>query len=159
MKTKLNFNHRLLMGLLVMGSVFSMLVSSAFITSPAWAATLAQSGSTGATSLSSINPASLGTENSLIQTVGSVESRDKHVKKGDDNENTNSITWVSGTVSGLVVTPTRASFALGGVGVRMDANLINGFTFSDGDNVTVQGNYLGNNGTGTFLATEVESVP
>ena len=155
MKTKVNFNHQLLMVLLVMGSVFSMVVSSAFTTVSAWTATLAQPGTT----LSSISPASLGTESSLIQTVGSVESRDKNGKNSDKNENTNSVTWISGTISGLFVTPTRATFAVGGVGARMDANLINGFSFSNGDNVTVQGYYLGANGNGTFLVTEIESVP
>jgi hypothetical protein len=168
MKTKVNINHQLLMGLLVLGSVFSMVVSSAFTTSPAWAATLAQSGSNQVTSLSSISPASLGTENSVIQTVGSIESRDKDEKtkhvnaKNEKNEDpnssssTNSVTELSGTISNLVVTPTRASFEVGGQGARMDASLINGFSFSDGDQVTVEGYMIGYS---TFLVTEIDKVP
>ncbi len=172
MKTKVNFNHRLLMGLLVLGSVFSMIVSSAFTTSPAWAATLAQSGSNAVTSLSSINPASLGTENSVIQTVGTIQSSEKstarqrhQAAKSENNEDTssnnstNSVTELSGVISNLVVTPTRASFEVGGHGARMDANLINGFSFENGDQVTVEGYYLGSNGAGTFLATEIDKVP
>jgi len=166
MKTKVNINHRLLMGLLVLGSVFSMIVSSAFTTSPAWASTLAQSGSTAAISLSSINPASLGTENSLIQTVGSVSSSEKsrarqrhQIAKDEKNEDTNSTsstTELSGTISNLVVTPTRASFEVGGHGARMNANLINGFSFSNGDQVTVEGYMIG---FSTFLVTEIDKVP
>ncbi len=159
MKTKVNFNHQLLMGLLVLGSVFSMIVSSAFTTSPAWAATLAQSGSSSVTSL--------GTESSLIQTAGSIQAKDKdqdnhHTSSGENNEGentTNSVTELSGVISNLVVTPTRASFEVGGQGARMDANLINGFSFSDGDQVTVEGYYLGSNGAGTFLVTEIDKVP
>jgi predicted PurR-regulated permease PerM len=169
MKTKVNFNHRLLMGLLVLGSVFSMIVSSAFTTSPAWAATLAQSGSNAVTSLSSISPASLGTENSVIQTVGTIQSSEKSTEKqrhqatksenNEDTNSTNSVTELSGVISNLFVTPTRASFEVGGQGARMDANLINGFSFSDGDQVTVEGYYLGPNNNGTFLVTEVDKVP
>jgi hypothetical protein len=168
MKTKVNINHQLLMGLLVMGSVFSMLVSSAFTTSPAWTATLAQSGSTGAAPLFSISPASLGTENLLLQTVGSVQAESKdaanhrHTKPDrteDNNSSTPAVTELSGVISNLVVTPTRASFVVGGHGARMDANLINGFSFSNGDQVTVEGYYLGSNGAGTFLVTEIDKVP
>jgi len=161
MKTKVKFNHRLLMGLLVLGSVFSTIVSSAFTTSPAWAATLAPSGS-GVTSLSGINPASLGTESSLLQTVGSISSRDekeKHKNKSESDEDSNStnpVTELSGTLSNLVVTPTRATFEVGGQGARMDANLINGFSFLDGDNVTVEGYMIGYS---TFLVTEIDKVP
>jgi hypothetical protein len=172
MKTKVNINHRLLMGVLVLGSVLSMIVSSAFTTGSAWTATLAQSGSNAVTSLSSISPASLGTENSVTLTAGSIQasenSRQKHEHqkaKNENNEDTtsntspNPVTELSGQLGNLVVTPTRASFAVGGVGARMDANLINGFSFSNGDWVTVEGYYLGTNGAGTFLVTEIDKVP
>ena len=161
MKTKVNFNNRLLMGLLVMGSVFSMIVSSAFTTGPAWTATLA-----------SISPASLGTENSVTLTAGSIQastkSSEKNKHKNARNENkedtsstssTNTVSELSGTLGNLVVTPTRASFTVGGAGARMDADLINGFSFSNGDQVTVEGYYLGSNGAGTFLVTEIDKVP
>jgi hypothetical protein len=169
MKTKLNINHRLLMGLLVLGSVFSMIVSSAFTTGSAWTATLAQSGGTGAAPLFRISPASLGTEDLLLQTVGSVQAEAKesdnqrHTKpdRTEDNNNSSSpaVTELSGVISNLVVTPTRASFEVGGAGARMDADLINGFSFSNGDQVTVEGYYLGSNGAGTFLVTEIDKVP
>jgi hypothetical protein len=167
MKTKVHFNHRIWMGLLVLGSVFSMIVSSAFTTAPAWTETLAQSGGGAVNPLSIINPASLGTENSVTLTAGSVnaESKDgdnhRHTKpdSNEDNNSSPAVTELSGTISGLVVTSTRASFAVGGVGARMDANLINGFSFSNGDQVTVEGYYLGNNNTGTFLVTEIDKVP
>ena len=41
----------------------------------------------------------------------------------------------------------------------MDADLINGFSFENGDQVTVEGYYLGTNGAGTFLVTEIDHVP
>jgi hypothetical protein len=169
MKTKVNLNHQLLMGLLVLGSVFSMIVSSAFTTNSAWVATLAQSGSNQVTSLSSINAAALGTENSVIQTVGTIQSSEKSVEtqrhqeqkneKNEDTNSTNSVTELSGVISNLFVTTTRASFEVGGQGARMDANLINGFSFSNGDQVTVEGYYLGPDNNGTFLVTEIDKVP
>jgi hypothetical protein len=146
------------MGLLVLGSVSSMIVSSAFTTSSAWAATLAQSGNNAVTSL--------GTESSLIQTVGNIQSSEKSVAKEkhqnarnenhEDTSSSNSVTELSGVISNLVVTPTRASFEVGGQGARMDANLINGFSFSDGDQVTVEGYMIGYS---TFLVTEIDKVP
>jgi len=160
MKTKSNFDNRLLMGLLVFGSVLSMIVSSAFTTAPAFAATLAQSGA--GPTMSSITPGSLVTQDLSFKQI-----KDKHEKekseKADDNtqeqQQTPVVTEVAGQLSGLVVTPTRASFAVGGTGARMDANLINGFSFSNGDWVTVEGYYLGPNNTGTFLVTEIDNVP
>ena len=156
MKTKVNFNHRSLMVLLVMGSVFSMIVSSAFTTSPAWAATLAQSGS-----------ASLATQNSVIQTVGSIESQTKHKHKStsENDEDSNStanngnpITEIPGVVSNLVIGPTLTSFVVAGIGVRMDTSLIQEWTIADGDNVTLEGYYLGPNNNGTFLVTEMDKA-
>jgi hypothetical protein len=155
MKTKVHFNHQFLMVLLVMGSVFSMIVSSAFTTSPAWAAT----------------------HNSVTLGVGSVQAKDSKDKdknrdgdnqrhttpdSSEDNSSNSSpsaVTELSGTLGNLVVTPTRATFSVGGTGARMDANLINGFSFSDGDQVTVEGYFLGSNGGGTFLVTEIDKVP
>jgi hypothetical protein len=167
MKTKVNINHRLLMGLLVFGSVFSMIVSSAFTTSPAWGETLAQSGGGGVNPLSIINPTSLGTENSVILSVGSVQAEAKdgdnvrHNKSDskEDNNTNPAVTELSGVISNLFVTSTRASFEVGGQGARMDANLINGFSFENGDQVTVEGYFLGSNGAGTFLVTEIDKVP
>ncbi len=159
MKTKVNFNHRLMMVLLVMGSVFSMIVSSAFTTNSAWAASLAQSGGSGVASMSSINPASLP-----IESAHSHNSAKHQQQKHEKNEDTNSstifpapLTEVSGTVSDFLVISTtvgpRAVFSLNGVGVRMDDSLITGFTISNGDSVTVEGYYLGRN---DFQVTEVD---
>jgi hypothetical protein len=178
MKTKLNINHRLLMVLLVIGSVFSMVVSSAFTTGSAWTATLAQSGGTGAAPQFRISPASLGTEDSITLTVGSIQAKDKNKDKdknrdadnlrntkpdssedNSSNSSPSSVTELSGTLGNLVVTPTRATFTVGGAGARMDASLINGFSFSNGDQVTVEGYYIGSNGAGTFLVTEIDKVP
>jgi hypothetical protein len=161
MKTKVNFNHRLLMGLLVMGSVLSMLVSSAFTTGPAWTATLAQAGSNPGTTLSSISPASVGIQASARSRQKHQDQKNKDENNEDTNSNnsTNTISELSGTLGNLVVTPTRASFTVGGAGARMDADLINGFSFSNGDQVTVEGYYLGSNGAGTFLVTEIDKVP
>ena len=156
MKSKLNINHRLLMGLFVMGSVFSMIVSSAFTTSPAWAATLAQSGG-----------ASLATQNSVIQTVGSIESQSRHKHKStseSDEDSSSSVTTgnprseISGVVSNLVEGPTLTSFVVAGIGFRMDTSLIQEWTISNGDNVTLEGYYLGANNNGTFLVTEMDKV-
>ena len=154
MKTKLNINHRLLMGLLVMGSVFSMIVSSAFTTSPAWAATLAQSGG-----------ASLGTQNSVTLPAGNVEFKHKHKSTSESDEDSNSSVTngnprseISGAVSNLVEGPTLTSFVVAGIGFRMDTSLIQEWTISDGDNVTLEGYYLGPNNTGTFLVTEMDKV-
>lgn len=171
MKTKVHFNHQFLMVLLVMGSVFSMIVSSAFTTSSAWEASLAQSGSNQVTSLSSINPAALGTENSVILTVGSIQAsdkttdREKHDKnKGENNEDTSSnnstnpVVELSGTVSGLVMGPTLTSFVVAGVGIRMDTSLIQEWTIANGDSLIVEGHYLGASNNGTFLVTEMDKV-
>ena len=154
MKTKLNINHRLLMGLFVMGSVFSMIVSSAFTTSPAWAATLAQSGG-----------ASLGTQNSVTLPAGNVEFKHKHKSTSESDEDSNSSVTngnprseISGVVSNLVIGPTLTSFVVAGIGVRMDTSLIQEWTIADGDNVTLEGYYLGPNNTGTFLVTEMDKV-
>jgi hypothetical protein len=157
MKTKVNINHRLLMGLLVMGSVFSMIVSSAFTTSPAWAATLAQSGG-----------ASLGTQNSVTLPAGSVEFKHKHKSTSESDEDSNSssstapngnpLTEIPGVVSNLFIGPTYTTFVVAGIGVRMDTSLIQEWTISDGDNVTLEGYYLGPNNNGTFLVTEMDKV-
>jgi len=40
----------------------------------------------------------------------------------------------------------------------MDTSLIQEWTISDGDNVTLEGYYLGPNNTGTFLVTEMDKV-
>jgi hypothetical protein len=159
MKTKVKFNHQLLMGLLVLGSVFSMIISSAFTTSSAFTASLAQPANKVGTILSSITPGSLGIE-AKKKGDGDHDADDKTQKESDEDSNqTPAVTELSGQLSGLVVTPTRASFAVGGSGARMDANLINGFSFSNGDWVTVEGYYLGANNTGTFLVTEIDKVP
>jgi hypothetical protein len=164
MKTNLNINHRLLMGLLVLGSVFSMIVSSAFTTTSAWAAALAPGG-TGAATLSSINSPSLHTEDAVTLTVGSISSRDKDdqrpPKKHESSEDSNTavpVTELSGTVSGLVMGPTLTSFSVAGVGLRMDTSLIQEWTIANGDSVTVEGYYLGPNNTGTFLVTEMDKA-
>jgi hypothetical protein len=164
MKTNVKINHRILMGLLVLGSVFSMIVSSAFTTSSAWTAALAQSGSGGVNPLSIINPTGLGTENSITLNVGSVKAEaidadnQRHTKpdRTEDTNSSSSVTELSGVISNLVVTPTRASFEVGGHGARMDASLINGFSFSNGDQVTVEGWMIGYS---TFLVTEIDKVP
>jgi hypothetical protein len=161
MKTKLNTNHRLLMGLLVVGSVFSMIVSSAFTTTNAWAATLVQSGG-----------AALGTQNSVTLPAGTVEFKSKHKDNDHDRDdhqsesdedsvstpNGNPLTEVSGSVSGLFIGPTLTSFVVAGIGVRMDSSLIQEWTIANGDNVTVEGYYLGANNDGTFLVTEMDKA-